>query len=81
MDNNQEKTGSFEDTVRSAADTVTNTLDRAVDGAADLLDGENGKKIAGGAAVGALAAIILPISLIGGALLGAGYAAYRQMNK
>lgn len=79
MDN--EKTGSFEDTVHNAADTVTGTLDRAVDGAADLLDGENGRKIAGGAAVGALAAIILPISLIGGALLGAGYAAYRQMNK
>lgn len=81
MNNIEEKTGSFEGAVRSAADTVTDTLDRAVDGAANMLDGENGKKIAGGAAVGALAAIVLPISLIGGALLGAGYAAYRQMNK
>lgn len=81
MENNNEKTGSFEDAVRSAADTVTDTLDRAVDGAANMLDGENGKKLAGGAAIGALAAIVLPISLIGGALLGAGYAAYRQMNK
>jgi hypothetical protein len=81
MDNQEEKSGSFEDTVSSAADTVTETLDRAVDGAANLLDGENGRKVAGGAAIGALAAIVLPISLIGGALLGAGYAAYRQMNK
>ena len=81
MEDNNGKTASFEDTVRSAADTVTDTLDRAVDGAANMLNGENGRKLAGGAAVGALAGIVLPISLIGGALLGAGYAAYRQMNR
>lgn len=71
----------FEDKVRGAADFVTEKLDDAVDGAADLLTGDNGKKIVGGAAVGVLAAIVLPISLVGGALLGAGYAAFRQSRK
>lgn len=71
----------FEDRVRDAADFATEKLDGAIDGAADLLTGDSGKKIVGGAAIGAVAAIVLPISLLGGALLGAGYAAFRQMNK
>jgi hypothetical protein len=81
MSNFDDKTQAFEDKLRSAADTVVESLDRAVDNAGKMLDGEKGKKIAGGAAIGALAAVVLPISLIGGALIGAGYAAYRQMNK
>lgn len=71
----------FEQKVGQAAEFVTEKLDAAVDGASDLLSGESGNKIVGGAAIGALAAIVLPISLVGGALLGAGYAAYRQMSK
>ncbi len=62
-------------------DRVANTVDRAVEGAGDMLSGESGKKLVGGAAVGALAAVVLPVSLVGGALLGAGYAAFRQIGR
>ena len=71
----------FQDTVRAVADDVAEALDKAVDGASDLLSGEKGNKVLGGAAIGALAAVVLPVSLVTGALLGAGYAAYRQMNR
>lgn len=72
---------SFEDTVRAVGEDVVDVLDGAVDRTAKFIGGENGSRIVGGAAIGALAAIVLPISLLGGALLGAGYAAYRKMNK
>jgi hypothetical protein len=77
---NTKKTN-FEDTVRAVADDVTDLLDGAVDRTSKWIGGENGNKVVGGAAVGVLAAIVLPISLVGGALLGAGYAAIRQRSK
>lgn len=71
----------FEDTVRAVGADVADILDGAVDRASKVIGGENGNKLIGGAAVGALAAIFLPVSLIGGALLGAGYAALRKSNR
>lgn len=71
----------FERRVGEAADYVTNKIDAAVDGAGDLLTGASGKKLVGGAAVGALAAVVLPIGVVGGAALGLGYAALRQLTK
>ncbi|HWK35518.1 hypothetical protein [Sphingomonas sp.] len=71
----------FENKVRGAADFVTEKLDGAVDGASQWFEGERGNKVLGGAAVGALVAIVLPVSLLGGALLGAGYAAYRNRTR
>ena len=71
----------IEKQIGNAADYVTDKLDRAVDGVGEMLSGESGKKLVGGAAVGALAAVVLPVSLFGGALLGAGYAAFRQLGK
>ena len=68
----------FEDTVHAVAADVTEALDSAVDHTAKFV-GDN--KIVGGAAVGALAAIFLPFSIVTGALVGAGYAAYRKMNR
>lgn len=71
----------FEDTVRAVGDDVADVLDSAVDQTTRFIAGEGGNKIVGGAAVGALAAIVLPFGLVTGALLGAGYAAYRKMNR
>lgn len=71
----------FEDTVRAVADDVTDALDGAVEQTTRFIGGENGNTLVGGAAVGALAAIVLPFGLVTGALLGAGYAAYRKMNR
>ena len=69
---------SFEDTVQAVAADVADVLDSAVEHTAKFV-GSN--KIVGGAAVGALAAIVLPFSIVTGALVGAGYAAYRKMNR
>jgi hypothetical protein len=71
----------FEDKVRQTGDGIAESLDRVVDKVGDAIGGPNGNKVLGGAAVGVLAAVVLPISLGVGAVLGAGYAAYRQMNK
>ncbi|MBA3880371.1 MAG: hypothetical protein C0500_11725 [Sphingobium sp.] len=71
----------FEDTMRAVGDDVVEVLDTAVDKTSKLIGGENGNKLIGGAAVGALAAIVLPISIVTGALLGAGYAALRKSNR
>ncbi len=70
----------FEDTVRAVGADMADALDGAVDKTATFI-GADGNRIVGGAAVGALAAIVLPLSLVTGALLGAGYAAYRKMNR
>jgi len=67
--------------IGEAADYVAHKVDRVVDGVGDMLSGDSGRKVVGGAAVGALAAVVLPVSLAGGALLGAGYAAFRQIGK
>ena len=67
--------------VKSVVDDVTEVLDNAVDYAGDMIGTEKGTKIVGGAAVGALAAVVLPIGLLGGAVLGAGYAFLRNRNK
>lgn len=71
----------FEDTVRAVGEDVVEALDSAVNQTTKLIGGENGNKLIGGAAVGALAAIFLPFSIVTGALLGAGYAAYRKSNR
>ncbi len=71
----------FEDTVRAVGEDVVEVLDSAVDQTSKFLGGEDGNRLVGGAVVGALAAIVLPFSLVTGALLGAGYAAYRKLNK
>lgn len=71
----------FEATVRAVGEDVVEALDSAVDYTSKAIGGENGNKLVGGAAVGALAAIVLPFSILTGALVGAGYAAFRKMNK
>lgn len=71
----------FTDTVRAVGEDVADVLDSAVDQTSKLIGGENGNRLIGGAALGAVAAIFLPVSIIGGALLGAGYAAIRKSNK
>lgn len=79
-DTEKTKTG-FEDTMRAVGEDVVEALDTAVDKTSKFIGGDNGNKLVGGAAVGALAAIVLPISLVGGALLGVGYALVRKNQK
>jgi hypothetical protein len=59
---------------------ITDTIDNAVDQVSKVLEGENTQKVVSGAAVGALAAIVLPFSIGVGALLGAGYVAFRNRS-
>ena len=81
MNDSENTSTGFEDTVKAVGADIADVLDSAVDRTARFIGGDDGNKIVGGAAVGALAAIVLPISLVGGALLGAGYAAYRKTNR
>lgn len=67
--------------VGEAVDYVAERIDDVVDGAGELIKGDSGQKIAGGALVGAAAAVVLPVSILGGAVLGAGYALFRHLNK
>ena len=46
-----------------------------------LADADSAKKVAGGAAIGALAAVVAPVGIATGALIGAGIVAYRHVNK
>lgn len=46
-----------------------------------LLDKDSAKKVGAGAAIGAAAAVVAPISIVTGALVGAGIVAYRHINK
>lgn len=79
---NQAKHGTgFEDTARAVGADIVDAIDGAIDRTAKVIGGEQGSRVAGGAAVGALAAIVLPISLVGGALLGAGYAIMRRPDR
>ena len=60
---------------------VIGMLDSVIEDAGDVIGGARGQKIAGGAALGALAAVVLPFSLVTGALIGGAYAAWRQSTK
>jgi uncharacterized membrane protein YvbJ len=69
-----------------AAESFPNQAKHYVGEAADELwgatkDQDTVKKVAGGAAIGAAAAVIAPIGLATGALIGAGIVAYRHVNK
>ncbi|MFC4292560.1 hypothetical protein ACFOWX_09060 [Sphingorhabdus arenilitoris] len=47
----------------------------------DLANKDAAKKMAGGATIGAAAALVAPISIAAGAAIGAGIVAYRHLNK
>lgn len=85
MSNIEEQIGHAADYVATqvteAAEFVATKLDTVVDGVTDVLSGPSGRKVVGGAVVGAVAAVVLPVSLGAGALLGAGYAAFRQLGR
>jgi hypothetical protein len=60
---------------------VVEALDAVIDDAGDLLGGSKASKVAGGAAIGVVAGVLLPFSLLTGAVVGAGYAAWRQTKR
>ena len=63
---------------KTTGQTIVDTLDAVIDDAGDMMGGSKASKIAGGAAIGAVAAVVLPFSLLTGAIIGAGYALWRQ---
>ncbi len=71
---------------QSAVDQFVEFADKAVDEVSRVgktaFTNENAPKLAAGAALGAVAAAVVPlVSLPLGALAGLGYVAYRQANK
>lgn len=75
------KSHNLNDLFEALAKDTTEALDSAVNAAGDLVGTDRGSRIAGGAMIGAAASLLLPISLVGGALVGAGYAAIRNKNR
>jgi hypothetical protein len=67
--------------VGEAADELWGATKDAYHTGKHLADADSAKKIAGGAALGAAAAIVAPIGIVTGAAIGAGIVAYRHMNK
>ncbi len=57
---------------------VVETLDAVIDDAGDLMGGSKASKVAGGAAIGVIAGVVLPFSMLTGAIIGGAYAAWRQ---
>jgi len=60
---------------------VTNAAGEAERTARDLMKNEDAQKIAGAAAIGAVASILLPISVVTGAVIGGGIMAYNRFAK
>src|SRR3569623_2491534 len=73
--------GDGENTFESAKTFVMNSAAEAEAAARDLMKNEAAQKLAGAAAVGAVAAILLPLSLATGAVLGGGIMAYNRFAK
>ena len=67
--------------VGEAADELWGATKDAYHTGKHLADQDTVKKVAGGAAIGAAAAVIAPIGLATGAIIGAGIVAYRHVNK
>ena len=74
-------TGDGSSTYEEAKAFVINSASEAEKTARDLMKNEDAQKIAAAAAVGAVAAIVLPISMATGALIGAGIMAYNRFAK
>lgn len=70
-----------ESTFESAKTFVMNSAAEAEQAARGLMKNEDAQKIAGGAAVGAVAAILLPVSMATGAIIGGGIMAYKRFAK
>ncbi len=67
--------------VGEAADELWGATKDAYHTGKHLADVDTAKKVAGGAAIGALAAVVAPVGLATGAIIGAGIVAYRHVNK
>jgi hypothetical protein len=63
---------------KGMGEKIVETLDAVIDDAGDLMGGSKASKIASGAAIGVIAGVVLPFSLLTGAIIGGAYAAWRQ---
>jgi hypothetical protein len=66
---------------KSMGTKIVETLDAVIDDTGDLMGGSKAAKVAGGAAIGVIAGVVLPFSILTGAVIGGAYAAWRQSQK
>ena len=66
---------------KSVGTKIVETLDAVIDDTGDLMGGSKAAKVAGGAAIGVVAGVLLPFSILTGAVLGGAYAAWRQSQR
>ncbi len=74
----QEATGGD---AKSMGTKIVETLDAVIDDTGDLMGGSKAAKVAGGAAIGVIAGVILPFSILTGAVIGGAYVAWRQSQR
>ena len=67
--------------VSEAAEEIFSAAKDAAWAGKDLANKDTAKKMAGGATIGAAAALIAPIGIATGAVIGAGIVAYRHLSK
>jgi hypothetical protein len=77
-ENEAHKTGTD---AKSVGTKIVETIDAVIDDTGDLLGGSKASKIAGGAAIGVIAGVVLPFSILTGAVIGGAYAAWRQSTR
>ena len=70
-----------DDKPRSTGRAIVDTLDAVIDDTGDLMGGSKAAKVAGGAAIGVIAGVLLPFSILTGAVIGGAYAAWRQSQR
>lgn len=70
-----------DDQPRSTGKAIVDTLDAVIDDTGDLMGGSKAAKVAGGAAIGVLAGVVLPFSILTGAVIGGAYAVWRQSQR
>lgn len=81
MEPTENEAHKVDDKPRSTGKAIVDTLDAVIDDTGDLMGGSRAAKVAGGAAIGVIAGVILPFSLLTGAVIGGAYAAWRQSQR
>ena len=66
---------------KSVGTKIVETIDAVIDDTGDLMGGSKAAKVAGGAAIGVIAGVLLPFSILTGAVIGGAYAAWRQSQR
>jgi hypothetical protein len=81
MEPTKNKAQRMDDQPRTTGQAIIDTIDAVIDDTGDLMGGSRAAKVAGGAAIGVVAGVLLPFSILTGAVVGGAYSAWRQSQR